>query len=100
MLFIVITFFITTKGNITVKKNDSFLFFLIASAISCGLSYMYDYILPHISIVRRYLVNCIAYIVMYILLSNMKNDVREHIIESYINGLIYAARIQAIWGIL
>lgn len=83
-----------------IKTNDSFFYYLTASAVSCIISCMHTFVLPHKSVVISYLINCVMYIIMYMFLVNYKADVRKEFTDAFVQGLIYAARIQAVWGII
>lgn len=99
MIFIIVIYIRTSVGIIKIKRNDYYFYYLLSAIISCILSSMYVYVLPHVHIVRGFLINCIMYILMYILLVNLRTDVRESFSETFVLGLIYAARVQVIWGI-
>lgn len=82
-----------------IPKCSGFVLFMICSAISCIISMMYDFQIVHQNIVKSYLLNSIVYLGAFVLLFNCK---KEYVIECtnyYVTGMIYAARIQAVWGI-
>ena len=87
------------RNKLTLPKNDYFWKFILASIASCIFSLLYHFSIPHTDVVLSYLVNSIIYFVVYILLYNSKKKFITDLSDSFRNGLIYAARIQAAWGI-
>ena len=83
-----------------ISKRDYFAIYILCSSLSCIFSIFYKYILPHVPIVRTYLLNCGIYLVMFVLLKNYKTDYKCELISTFRNGLIFAARVQAVWGLL
>lgn len=81
-------------------KKDYYAFYIISAGISCLFSLFNTYVLPHRAIVRSYLINCIIYFLIFIMLRNCKKTYKKEFCETFKDGLIYAARIQAVWGIL
>lgn len=89
----------THNLRLKIQKGDTFVTFMIASMISCLLSVFATYSLPHQNVVAGYLANSMVYFFIYLLLYNTERSLRNSISVVFKNGLIYAARIQAVWGI-
>ena len=83
-----------------IPKYSGFVLFMICSVISCLISMFYDFQIVHQNIVKSYLLNSAIYLVAFILLFNCKRDYVIECTDYYVVGIIYAARIQAVWGIL
>ena len=88
------------KINIRVKGKEYFLWFLCACIMSCAFSMLYSFTIPHVRMVRSYLINSLIYVFVYIRMTRMRSASRDEINRHYINGLVCAARIQAVWGLL
>lgn len=89
-----------SSSNIEIPKYSGFVFFLIFSIISCLMSTMYDFQIAHQEIVKSYLINSVIYLVIFVLFFNCKWQYVDECTGCYSNGIVYAARIQAVWGIL
>ena len=89
----------THNPHLKIQKGDTFVTFIIASMISCLLSVFATYSLPHQNVVAGYLANGLVYFFIYLLLYNTEQSLRNSISVVFKNGLVYAARIQAVWGI-
>lgn len=85
--------------RILAKKHDAVLLFLSASLISCLFSMAMTFSIPHISVVASYLVNSVVYLIIYLLICNMHSPTRLLLSATYRGALIFAARVQAVWGI-
>lgn len=83
-----------------IPRYSGFILFMICSAISCLISMFYDFQIVHQNIVKSYLLNSAIYLVAFILLFNCKRDYVIECTDYYVKGIIYAAKIQAVWGIL
>ncbi|MBP3255298.1 MAG: hypothetical protein J6M60_02260 [Clostridia bacterium] len=88
------------KKKRNIPKNNIFVFFIFSCIISCVISLVYEYVIPHANIAFSFLINCICYLIIFIILFNIDKEFFKEICEIFINGLIYAARVQVIWGIL
>ena len=95
-----LVYMVNRKQAIRIKKRDYFAIYIICAILSCAFSMLYTYSLPHISIVSSYLLNCIIYLIIFVLMRNCKEEYKNEFINAFMNGLIYAARIQAVWGLL
>lgn len=80
-------------------KHSGFVLFMICSAFSCFISMFYDFQIVHQNVVKSYLLNSVIYLVIFILLFNCNEDYVTECTNGYARGIIYAARIQAVWGI-
>ena len=89
-----------SSSNLKIPKYSGFVFFLIFSIISCLMSMMYDFQIAHQSVVKSYLINSAIYLVIFVLFFNCKWQYVDECSGCYSDGIIYAARIQAVWGIL
>lgn len=89
------------RRNETLKlpKKSGFLMFTICSFVSCLMSMAYVFRLEHYSIVESYLFNSILYFIIFVLFFNCTGDFISEISDCFACGLVYAARIQAIWGV-
>ena len=81
------------KREIRIKKRDYFAVYIICAILSCAFSMFYTYRLPHVSIVSNYLLNCIIYLMIFVLLRNCREGYKNELSKMFMNGLIYAARI-------
>lgn len=89
-----------TSSNLKMPKYSSFVFFLIFSIISCLMSMLYDFQLAHQDVVKSYLINSFIYLTIFVLFFNCKSQYVDECTGCFSDGLVYAARIQAVWGIL
>ena len=103
VFFIFVLFkYLSNKHNMNLKiqKRDSFVMFMIASMVSSLLSVFEVYSIPHQNVVIGYLANSLVYFLIYLLLYNLEYTVKYSISVAFRKGLVYAARIQALWGIV
>ena len=83
-----------------IPRASGFLLFILCSMVSCLFSMAYDFRVEHYDIVKSYLINSTFYLVIFVLLFNCTNKYLSECTDCYVNGIVWAARIQAIWGIL
>lgn len=88
------------KGGMKIPRASGFLLFILCSMVSCLFSMAYDFRVEHYDIVKSYLINSTFYLVIFVLLFNCTNKYLSECTDCYVNGIVWAARIQAIWGIL
>ena len=104
LLFIVFVLikFITKKSdnNIFLPKNNLFIFLMFSCILSCVFSLTYTYVIPHNSVVISFIMNAFCYIMIFVLLYNTDKEMFKEMCDVFVKGLIYAARIQVIWGLL
>ena len=100
LIYILFKYF-SNKHNksLKIQKMDVFVMFTIASMVSCLLSVFATYSIPHQNVVIGYLANSLVYFFIYVLMYNMEDIVKHSISMVFRKGLVYAARIQAVWGI-
>lgn len=90
----------THNKKLKIQKKDFFVMFIIASIVSCLLSIFATYSIPHQNVVIGYVTNCLVYFFVYLLLYNMEHPIKCSISVVFKKGLVYTARIQAVWGIV
>lgn len=88
------------SSNLKIPKYSGFVLFLIFSIISCLMSMMYEFQIAHQSVVKSYLINSVIYLAIFVLFFNCKWQYVDECTDCYSDGIVYAARIQAAWGIL
>lgn len=88
------------KGGMKIPRASGFLLFILCGMVSCLLSMAYNFRVEHYDIVKSYLINSTFYLVIFALFFNCTNKYISECTDCYVNGIVLAARIQAIWGIL
>ena len=99
LLFVGILWFSKGKRKLRLKANDAVLPFLACGILSCIISLAYNYKMAgYQSIVINYAVNSLVYILLYVMLFNLKDSCKYDYVDSFVKGLILAAKIQFCWG--
>lgn len=88
------------ERQVSIPKRSDFIFFNIFSMISCLLSMCYAFSLPHNAVVRGYLVNSIAYVIVFVLFLNCKTESINEFLRIFKNALVLTAKINVVWGFL
>lgn len=101
--FVLIVFYFFLKYNTNELKlpvKKTFILYMFFSIISCILSLLYTYKIPHENIVIKYAINSAVYLLIFLFLYNTKKELKNEFIDVFINALIWAARVQVIWGLM
>lgn len=97
-LFVGVEFFkYKNKGGMKIPRASGFLLFILCGMVSCLLSMAYNFRVEHYDIVKSYLINSTFYLVIFVLLFNCSNNYISECTDYYVSGIVWAARIQAIW---
>ena len=88
------------KRGMKIPRTSGFLLFILFSMVSCLFSMAYNFRVEHYDIVKSYLINSTLYLVIFVLFFNCTNKYISECTDCYVRGIVLAARIQAIWGIL
>lgn len=99
-VYIFMKYLVCRKQNeIRFAIKNPFLLFIIFSALSCLLSMIRTYSLPHFGTVLNFAENCVIYLLVFVFLYNSNNRFIGDLKAAFKRGLVLAARIQAVWGI-
>lgn len=88
------------KRGMKIPRTSGFLLFILFSMVSCLFSMAYNFRVEHYDIVKSYLINSTLYLVIFVLFFYCTNKYISECTDCYVRGIVLAARIQAIWGIL
>lgn len=101
LIYVVIFYMKHRNGSsVSIPKWSDFIFFNLCSIISCLLSMCYTFSLTHNAVVRGYLVNGAAYVVIFVLFFNCKTESINAFVKTFRDALILTAKINVIWGFL
>lgn len=88
------------KKSVKTQTLHPYFLFFFAAAISCAYSMTQTYELEHYRIVRSFLINSVAYLVLFVLLYHLQDGHKQRLVGCYRKAVVFSARVQAIWGIL
>ena len=88
------------QSSISIPKKNGFIFFNLFSIISCAFSMCYVFSLPHTAVVSGYLVNSVAYIIIFLLFYNCTNESVSSFVKIFKDALVLTAKINVVWGFL
>ncbi len=98
---IMLLLYLKNRGDgFKIPKVSALVLFIVFGIISSFISYFTDYPLEHKNIVFRYMISSFVYLIVFLSLYNTNDEFKSELEKTFIKALLYAARIQALWGII